>query len=45
LFDTGGDEVPGGEFIELLDVRVSGPHPGFFLEDGDECPTVVELLS
>lgn len=45
LFDTGGDALPGGEFIELLDVRVSGPHPGFFLEDGDECPAVVELLS
>lgn len=45
LFDTGGDEMPGGEFIELLDIRVSGPHPGFFLEDGDECPTVVALLS
>lgn len=45
LFDTGGDELPGGEFIELLDIRVSGPHPGFFLEDGEECPAIVELLS
>jgi hypothetical protein len=44
LFDTGGDDVPGGEFIELLDVRVSGPHPGFFVEDGDECPLVRDLL-
>jgi hypothetical protein len=31
LFDTGSDELPGGQFIELLDIRVSGPHPGFFL--------------
>jgi hypothetical protein len=45
LFDTGGDEFPGGEYLELLDVRVSGPHPGFFLDDGDECPTVIELLT
>jgi hypothetical protein len=29
LFDTLGDDVPGGEFIEELDVRISGPHPGF----------------
>lgn len=45
LFDTGGDDVPGGEFIELLDLRVSGPHPGFFLEEGEECPTVIDLLT
>ena len=29
LFDTLGDDVPGGDFIEELDVRISGPHPGF----------------
>ena len=29
LFDTLGDDEPGGEFIEELDVRISGPHPGF----------------
>jgi len=45
LFDTGGDDVPGGEFVELLDIRVSGPHPGFFLEPGDECDTVIDLLT
>lgn len=45
LFDTGGDEFPGGDFIELLDIRVSGPHPAFFLEDGEECPTVIDLLT
>ncbi len=45
LFDTGGDDVPGGEFVELLDIRVAGPHPGILLEDGEECPTVVDLLT
>ncbi len=29
LFDTRGDAVPGGDFIEEIDVRVNGPHPGF----------------
>lgn len=29
VFDTGGDDVPGGSFVELLDVSVRGPHPGF----------------
>jgi hypothetical protein len=29
LFDTLGDGMPGGEFVELLEVSVHGPHPGF----------------
>jgi len=29
LFDTGGDQEPGGEFVELLDLRLAGPHPTF----------------
>ena len=29
LFDTGGDEVPGGEFILDLGTDVHGPHPTF----------------
>jgi hypothetical protein len=32
LFDTGGDNVPGGTFIEEIDVQVNGPHPGFFVD-------------
>lgn len=27
LFDTGGDDQPGGIYLEDLDVRVAGPHP------------------
>jgi predicted esterase len=30
VFDTGGDDQPGGEFVEFLGVDVTGPHPGFF---------------
>lgn len=29
LFDTGGDDVPGAEFLEDLGADVHGPHPGF----------------
>ena len=29
LFDTGGDDVPGGEFVALLDLRLAGPHASF----------------
>lgn len=32
LFDTLGDDVPGGEFIADVDVQVRGPHPGFFID-------------
>ena len=29
LFDTLGDDVPGGEFVGDLEPEVHGPHPGF----------------
>jgi hypothetical protein len=29
LFDTGGDQEPGGEFVDLLELRLAGPHPTF----------------
>ena len=32
LFDTEGDDVPGGKFIEELDVDVHGPHIDDFCE-------------
>jgi hypothetical protein len=34
LFDTQGDDVPGGIVIEVTDVRVAGPHPS---QDVDLC--------
>jgi hypothetical protein len=44
-FDTGGDAVPGGTFLDLIDVQVNGPHPGFFFDDATFCATVVPLLT
>lgn len=41
LFDTGGDDVPGGTFIEDVSVEVRGPHPGFFV---DFCEIVGSLI-
>jgi hypothetical protein len=29
VFDTGGDNVPGGTEVEELEPEVHGPHPGF----------------
>lgn len=41
LFDTGGDNLPGGTFIESIDVQVNGPHPGFFV---DFCEVAADLI-
>src|SRR5262245_11682520 len=40
VFDTLGDGMPGGEFIEEIDVSLRGPHPGF---DADLCEIAAEL--
>jgi hypothetical protein len=40
LFDTGGDQEPGGEFVELVDVRLAGPHPTF----DKLCDVATELI-
>jgi hypothetical protein len=29
LFDTGGDDGPGGTFVDLLHLDLNGPHPSF----------------
>ena len=41
LFDTGGDQVPGGEVVELLDVDLAGPHEAF----GNQCAIAEELTT
>jgi hypothetical protein len=41
LFDTQGDDQPGGEYIADLDFRVAGPHPSL---DKDPCDYAVELI-
>ena len=44
LFDTLGDDEPGGDWLGEPDVRVSGPHPGFFLGEAEECALAMELI-
>jgi hypothetical protein len=41
LFDTLGDDVPGGEFLEDLGADVHGPHPGF---ETDFCEIITPLI-
>ena len=40
LFDTEGDDVPGGVVIEEFPPRVNGPHPGF----DDFCGLITPLI-
>jgi hypothetical protein len=40
LFDTGGDQEPGGTFVDLVDLRLAGPHAGF----GRLCDVAAELI-
>jgi hypothetical protein len=40
LFDTEGDDVPGGIFIEEFPPKVNGPHPGF----DDFCGLITPLI-
>jgi hypothetical protein len=42
LFDTLGDGVPGGEFLEETATAVHGPHPGFS-EDFPFCEIAADL--
>lgn len=44
LFDTLGDGVPGGEFVEFISDEVKGPHPGFDLSEDEFCALTQELL-
>jgi hypothetical protein len=41
LFDTEGDDVPGGVEVEFLGADVRGPHPGF---DADFCELASGLI-
>ena len=40
LFDTGGDQVPGGDFVDLVDLQLAGPHPTF----DRRCDVATELI-
>jgi dienelactone hydrolase len=41
VFDTGGDNQPGGDFVDFLGLEVRGPHPSF---STDFCRTVGDLV-
>jgi poly(3-hydroxybutyrate) depolymerase len=41
LFDTGGDDDPGREFVDFLGLTLGGPHPGFFT---DICRYAADLI-
>jgi hypothetical protein len=41
LFDTLGDDVPGGNFIEIVSDKVHGPHPGFFIDICDVAESLI----
>ena len=43
IFNSGGDNVPGGTVLQVLRDRIAGPHPGF--SDATLCPAVVPLLT
>lgn len=44
LFDTEGDDVPGGIFIAPISTRVAGPHPGFELTEDEFCALAQDLI-
>ena len=41
LFDNGGDDKPGGTYLDVIDVRVAGPHPSL---EKDPCDYAAELI-
>jgi hypothetical protein len=45
LFDTLGDDTPGGVFLNELGVAVAGPHPMFPFDDATFCAVVKPLIS
>ena len=44
LFDTLGDDTPGGVVLEVIDVRISGPHPELDMDEDAFCAVVQELI-
>jgi hypothetical protein len=44
LFDTLGDDTPGGIYLEQLGLLVSGPHPLFTSDEDAFCAIVRPLL-
>lgn len=43
LFDTLGDDQPGGTLLDVISEHVAGPHPGF--DDATRCAAVTPYLT
>ena len=44
LFDTLGDDTPGGLFVDLISETVHGPHPLFNLTEEEFCALTDTLI-
>lgn len=44
-FDVGDDNVPGGTYLDEVDLRVSGPHPAFEATDEEFCAAALSGLT
>jgi hypothetical protein len=44
LFDTLGDDTPGGVVLEVISVRISGPHPELEMDEDAFCAVVQNLI-
>ena len=44
LYDTLGDDMPGGEVVELLSDDPRGPHPGFLMSEEEYCALVHDAI-
>lgn len=45
LFDSGGDNVPGGTTLQTLSVTVHGPHPGLDAPEDEFCTAALAGLT
>jgi hypothetical protein len=44
LYDTLGDDTPGGVVLEVIALRISGPHPELDMDEDAFCAVVQELI-
>jgi hypothetical protein len=44
LFDTLGDETPGGLVLDVISQRISGPHPELEMDEDAFCAVVQDLI-
>jgi hypothetical protein len=44
LFDTLGDDTPGGVVLDVISQRISGPHPELEMDEDAFCAVVQDLI-